>query len=500
MLPGNRRRGVRGSASLLLKASVLVVGAWCCQQLVFVAHEVFVSPSSSTPGTTVAAQSESSPAALMGRRSLAVLEKDTVAVEQRERENTKRSPEATSAAWEPREAEEVEDEGSPHEDEGPPEKREERIRALGLALLQSAGKAEELFEKGETSVSEDGTLHLNEFRQLLKKLGLNSSSSDARILFHKFSPGGSSGISTEGFRECVRNGPVITEMYTESLSNVVQTVLLSLAVCAAIIFFKGTSSGLDFLTAYVVEDSLSVDNLFVFLALFKYFKVPHTLQNYCLNLGIYGAVILRGMFIFVGLAAVKSFQPLLLAFAGVLMYASYQGLTGDEDGEDDEEEEPAGPIKELLGMLPTTSEFHGDRLVVQSASKPGEWLATPLALCIIAVELSDILFAVDSIPAVFAVTDDPIIVYTSNIAAILGLRSLYQVLSVAAQDLAYLEKSVAIVLGFVGIKLAAEVIGYEVSSVMSLVVILGVLGAGIALSLQEQRKSKDDASSGSAVA
>jgi len=122
----------------------------------------------------------------------------------------------------------------------------------------------------------------------------------------------------------------------------------------------------------------------------------------------------------------------------------------------------------------------------------GGFLATPLALCIIAVELSDILFAVDSIPAVFAVTDDPLIVYTSNIAAIVGLRSLYQVLSIAVQDLEYLEKSVAFVLGFVGVKLAAEVAGFEISSLLSLTIIVSTLGIGVAASLAKAKEEEDD--------
>jgi len=382
-------------------------------------------------------------------------------------------------------------------DEGSPEEREERVRTLGLALLQSAGKAEELLEAGETAVNADGTLHLSEFKQLLDNLELSCSLADARLLFEKLNSDGSAGIEADGFRDRVRNGPVISEMYSESLSNVGQTVVLSLAVAAAIVIFKGASSGFDFLTAYVVEDSLSVDNLFVFLTLFKYFKVPPALQSYCLNLGIWGAVILRAVFIFAGLAAVQSFRPLLLGFAGFLIFASYQGLTEEDDDEDDEEDDkPAGPVMEVLNRLPTTSEFHGDKLIVEDPAKSGAWLATPLALCIIAVELSDILFAVDSIPAVFGVTDDPIIVYTSNIAAILGLRSLYQVLAVAAEDLVYLEKSVAIVLGFVGVKLAAEVAGFELNSVISLLVILGVLGVGIALSLQEQKKGASSDSKG----
>lgn len=147
-------------------------------------------------------------------------------------------------------------------------------------------------------------------------------------------------------------------------------------------------------------------------------------------------------------------------------------------------------MKTLTDVLPATEKFEGDKLVIEGPQ--GGWVATPLALCIVAVELCDILFAVDSIPAVFAVTDDPVIVFASNMAAILGLRSLYQVLSVAVQDLIYLEKAVAVVLGFVGIKLGLEVFGFGVSSLLSLAVILGILGLGVGLSLYAQDQSKYD--------
>jgi len=225
-----------------------------------------------------------------------------------------------------------------------------------------------------------------------------------------------------------------------------------------------------------VEDSLSIDNLFVFLLLFQSFKVPTRLQSLCLNLGIYGAVVLRAVFIFAGLAAVESFKPLLLFFAAFLVYSSFSALTKSED-EDDEDAGPPELVQNIVAMFPTTPNFVGDKLFIEGPN--GNTLATPLALCIISIELCDILFAVDSVPAVFAVTSDPLIVYTSNIAAILGLRSLFRVLSVAVQDLVYLEKAVAIVLGFVGVKLCAEVFGYEVSSAVSLVIIVTTLLGGV---------------------
>jgi TerC family integral membrane protein len=216
--------------------------------------------------------------------------------------------------------------------------------------------------------------------------------------------------------------------------------------------------------------------------------VPPNLQSYCLNVVIWGAVILRGVFIFLGLQAIETFRPLLLFFAAFLIYASYQGLASDDDDDDDEEEEVPEFVANIQKQLPTTDKFEGEKLWVQN--EKGETLVTPLATCIIAVELCDVLFAVDSIPAVFAVTSDPLVVFGSNIAAILGLRSLYQVLSVAAQDLVYLEKAVAVVLGFVGVKLGLEVFGVEVSSLLSLGVIIVTLGVGIAASVYEQNKDE----------
>jgi len=365
--------------------------------------------------------------------------------------------------------------------------QKERLRATGIALLQSMDQVDELIEKGDVSVGADGLLRASEFKKLLDSLELGVDADDAQKVFEIINAGGGDSIKVDDLRPKVRNSSLITEMYSESFSNVALTLALTFAFALILFITRGPVSGLDFLTGYVVEDSLSVDNLFVFLALFKYFKVPPGLQSFCLNLGIYGAVILRALFIFAGLAAVQAFRPLLLFFAAFLIYASYKTLAGDDD-DDEDDDGPPGPVRDLLAKFPTTPNFEGDKLFVQNES--GAWLATPLALCIIAVELCDILFAVDSIPAVFAVTDDPLIVYTSNIAAILGLRSLYQVLAVAAQDLVYLEKAVAIILGFVGVKLAAEVAGLEVGSGLSLGVIVTVLGGGILLSLAEQGKDR----------
>jgi len=358
-----------------------------------------------------------------------------------------------------------------------PEEAKQRFRALSVLLLQCVDKAKDIL----ASESHDSYITFDEFQDLLPKLDLVCSSADARALFDMMDIEKAGRIRVTELRSRVRNSGAITEMYQDGLQNVALTLVPAFALAVGFFYFKGPSSGLDFLTGYIVEDSLSVDNLFVFLLLFKYFKVPPGLQNFCLNVGIYGAVVLRAIFIFLGLAAIKAFEPLLLIFSGFLVYSSFKALTA---GDDDEDEGPSEIALNIMGYLPTTPDFHGDKLFIRN-EKSGGWLATPLALCIIAIELSDVLFAVDSIPAVFAVTEDPLIVFTSNIAAILGLRSLYQVLSIAVQDLKYLDKAVAVVLGFVGLKLAGEVADYEIDSFVSLCFIVFTLAVGIAASLLE---------------
>jgi len=362
----------------------------------------------------------------------------------------------------------------------------EEFRLLTLSLLQRVGNADELMREGS---SELGLIDFHSFLLLLKKVDIDCKEEDAHKLFQMIDVDESGAIDWQEMRQNIRNSGAIREMYADSLSSFANVLVATLAIGAAIGVAKGLPSALDFATGFLVEDSLSVDNLFVFLVLFRYFRIPPSLQTYCLNVGIYGAVVLRALCIFAGLVALKAFQPLLLVFAAFLIYSSYQSLIPSGDEDDDESEAPPEVVQQLLQSVPTTDEFDGENLFTKSPS--GAWLATPLALCIISVELSDVLFAVDSIPAVFGVTDDPVIVFTSNICAILGLRSLYQVLSIAAQDFVYLEKSVAIVLGFVGVKLCAEVAGYEVSSALSLAFIVLTLGGGILASKIKEAEGKE---------
>ena len=250
----------------------------------------------------------------------------------------------------------------------------------------------------------------------------------------------------------------------------------------------GTSAAIEFCSGYVLEQCLSVDNLFVFLVLFDYFAVrDREAQEKVLGYGIWGAVILRGLFIGVGSVALEQFHQVLLLFALVLGFSSYKILFAGEDEDDDEDLESNAVVKFAKLFLKTTDSFDGDKFF--TTTKEGLKLATPLLLCLVCVELSDVVFAFDSVPAVFGVTKNPFIVYTSNIFAIAGLRSLYSVLSQAVADLKYLEKAVGFVLAVIAVKLGAETFDVELlTPLQSLAVVLGILGSGVYLSLESKEK------------
>merc|ERR1740136_60676 len=202
--------------------------------------------------------------------------------------------------------------------------------------------------------------------------------------------GGGTGRTIDGFelKSAIRNSGAISGMYKESLTTFATLVGLTLAFDAGIYAFKGSEAAFDFLTAYFVEDSLSVDNLFVFLLLFRYFKVPPQLVDICLNYGITGSILLRGVFIFAGLAATSAFAPLLLAFSGFLLYSSYQLLPGGGDGDDEEDALPPEVVS-LLGMLPLSNTFEGERLVVPRADGAGFQL-TQLTATLVSIALCDV--------------------------------------------------------------------------------------------------------------
>jgi len=276
--------------------------------------------------------------------------------------------------------------------------------------------------------------------------------------------------------------------YRTAVIETVYSVAAALGFALFIYITRGQTSGLEFLSGYIVEESLSVDNLFVFLLLFDYFKVPLEAQKRVLQWGFLGALASRGLFIGLGSVAIQQFKPIILVFAGILIYSSGKLLLDSEDEPEDLRDNPV--VKFASRWIETTDKYDGNKFF--TTSPEGNKVATPLFLALVCIEISDVLFAVDSVPAVFGVTKDPLIVFTSNMFAILGLRSLYTVLSAAVQDLEYLQPAVALILGFVGIKLAAEYFGLEVGTVQSLSVIISLLGGGIGLSLYKNNLKKED--------
>lgn len=259
-------------------------------------------------------------------------------------------------------------------------------------------------------------------------------------------------------------------------------VLVAAAVAfGALVWYQlGPEKGQEYFAGYILEQSLSVDNLFVFVLVFNYFKTPLSCQAKVLNYGIISAAVLRLALVFAGSELLQEFRPLLVVFAGILLYSSWRVLMGDvNDNEDDlSNNAVVGACRKLI---PCTESYDEDRFFTTSSS--GVYQATPLLLALAVVELSDVLFAVDSIPAVFGVTLDPYIIYSSNMFAILSLRSLYTFVSTVMSELEYLDKAVSVVLGFIGFKLLASFGGIEIPTSTSLLFVALVLAVGVGTSL-----------------
>ncbi|XP_010253433.1 PREDICTED: thylakoid membrane protein TERC, chloroplastic isoform X2 [Nelumbo nucifera] len=266
---------------------------------------------------------------------------------------------------------------------------------------------------------------------------------------------------------------------------------VALCVCTAVVFgvglgFKdGVGKAYEFFAGYLLEQSLSVDNLFVFVLIFKYFKVPIMYQSRVLSYGIAGAVIFRLSIILLGTATIQRFEAVNLLLASILLYSSFKLFTGEEEEEDLSNN---FVVKTCQKFIPVTSGYDGNQFVTL---QDGVWKATPLLLTVAVIELSDIAFAVDSIPAVFGVTRDPFVVFTSNIFAILGLRSLYTLISESMSELEYLQPAISIVLGFIGCKMILDFCGYHVSTEVSLGFVATSLSAGVLLSLMKKSDRKN---------
>ena len=261
---------------------------------------------------------------------------------------------------------------------------------------------------------------------------------------------------------------------------------LALIFNLGIWYVRGSEPAIQFLTAYLVEESLSVDNLFVFLLVFSHFRVPRELQRGVLFWGILGALLMRLSFILAGVTLLERFHWLVYVFGGVLVVSGVK-LWGTHQHEIHPEKNPI--LRLFRRAVPVTPEYHGARFWVREA---GRWMATPLAVVLIVIETTDLIFAVDSIPAVLAISSDPFIVYSSYAFAILGLRSLYFALAGLMRLFHYLHYGLAAVLVFVGLKMVvAEWV--KISALVSLGVIVLVLGAAIIASLRSANRPNLDA-------
>ena len=240
---------------------------------------------------------------------------------------------------------------------------------------------------------------------------------------------------------------------------------------------------LEFFTGYVIEKSLAVDNIFVFLMIFAFFKVPAEYQRRVLLYGVFGAIILRTIMVFLGAALVKGFDWILYVFGAFLLFTGLKLMLPEKDEEQDLANN--GLLKFLRKHLRMTDEYHGEAFFVV---KNGLRYATPMFVVLVFVELSDVVFAVDSIPAIFAVTMDPFIVLTSNIFAILGLRAMFFLLADVADRFHLLRYGLAIVLSFIGMKLLLLKV-YHIPVAVSLGVVFSVITASVIASLMFPKKA-----------
>lgn len=260
-------------------------------------------------------------------------------------------------------------------------------------------------------------------------------------------------------------------------------ICLALTFNAGLYFFRGSEVGLAFLTGYLIEKSLSVDNIFVFLTIFSYFHIPLRYQHKVLFWGILGALVMRALFIFAGIALIHRFHWIIYVFGVFLIFTAIKMVInhGQEINPD------KNPVLKLFKrFIPIQSTSESGKFFVR---ENGKWAATPLFVTLIVVEITDLIFAVDSIPAILAITDDSFIVYTSNVFAILGLRSLYFALAGAIQKFIYLHYGLAAILAFVGTKmLLADV--FTIPIVWALIVVVVLLTLSIVASLLHKDSKK----------
>ncbi|MEI7770944.1 MAG: TerC family protein [Chloroflexales bacterium] len=246
--------------------------------------------------------------------------------------------------------------------------------------------------------------------------------------------------------------------------------------------YRNGDAGLAFLTGYLIEKSLSVDNIFVIVLIFSYFAVPSAYQHRVLFWGILGALVMRGVMIGLGAALIHEFSWIIYIFGGFLIFTGIR-MAFHKDEELHPEDNPL--IKLFRRLMPVTERYEGDKFFIRRA---GVRMATPLFLVLLMIESTDLIFAVDSIPAIFAVTQDPFLVYTSNVFAILGLRSLYFVLAGVVNKFHYLKLGLSVVLTFVGVKMLLVDTAFKIPTLISLGVVALILGLAIGASLIRARR------------
>ncbi|MCM2350933.1 MAG: TerC family protein [Bacteriovoracaceae bacterium] len=259
-------------------------------------------------------------------------------------------------------------------------------------------------------------------------------------------------------------------------------IALAMAFNVVILYWRGQEDFMLFLTGYVIEKSLSVDNLFVFLLIFGYFKIPNQYQHKVLFYGILGALVMRAFFIWAGIAVLEKFSWVIYIFGAFLVFSGIKMLM--PQGEEHNLEK-SWVITWTKKIFPTTPHFHEDKFFIK---QNGVWMITPLFITLIFVEFSDLVFAIDSIPAIIGITNDPFLVFTSNVFAILGLRSLYFALKGFADMFHYLKYGLALILMFIGIKMLITH-WYHMPVGITMAVIFTVLfGSVIASVISNQRK------------
>ena len=259
-------------------------------------------------------------------------------------------------------------------------------------------------------------------------------------------------------------------------------IILALSLGGYVYLNFGQEEGIKYVTAYITELALSVDNLFVFIVIFTYFGVPFARQHKALFYGILGAIVFRAAFIFAGVALIENFHWVIYVFGAVLLYSAYKLLKGGVEATKPGDNAVVGFAKRFL---PICEDYDGDKFITKI---DGVLKCTPLVIVLLVIETTDIMFALDSVPAVLTITGEFFTAYTSNIMAIIGLRALYFVVAHAMGELKYLSKGLALVLAYLGVKTFATFFGIEVPMLWNMGIVIGTIGFFIVLSLALRNK------------